>query len=65
MKRLDLRMDDELYEQLVRVARAEMRSLHGQAMLILKDGLDGMEPVPAVIPGQTAIEVTPDPKVKK
>jgi hypothetical protein len=65
MKRLDLRMTDELYAQLAQVAALEMRSLHSQATILLKEGLDAAEPVPAELPGQTKIDVVPDPKVKK
>lgn len=66
MKRLDLRLDDELYAQLEYQAAACSRSRHSMAVLILRERLSYLSPPDDVSPGQTAIPVgfRPDPKKK-
>ena len=41
--RLDLRMPDHLHDRLKAAAAGEMRSTHAQALLLLREALDGVE----------------------
>jgi len=43
MKRLDLRLPDELHERLVRAAQRDMRSLNAEILWLLSEALDRAE----------------------
>jgi hypothetical protein len=43
MKRLDLRLPDELHERLVRAAQHDMRSLNAEILWLLSEALDRAE----------------------
>jgi hypothetical protein len=43
MKRLDLRLPDDLHERLVKLAEREERSLHGQIVYLLRRGVEQAE----------------------
>lgn len=77
MKRVDLRLSDELHDRVTRYAARERRSAHAQLILFIENALDAHDvPPPAELPGQTAIAVPlataargadfrPDPKPGK
>ena len=44
MKRIDLRLDDDLYERLLRASKRDHRSLNGQIVAMLEDQLAGTAP---------------------
>lgn len=60
MKRLDLRLPDELHQRLTETAAREMRSAHSQALLILAEGLaNGPKPLDITLrePGDNIVTV--------
>lgn len=67
MQRVTFRIPDALHARVKALAQESGRSLNEQLVMIVEEGTAGAEVSVPVAPlaGQTSLDVTPDPKVKR